>query len=112
MNDEFFRDLKPPRAPKEQSLEAKLREWVEMHGWIYLKNQGTQHFPDRTILGPNWVAFLELKRQGQKPRPGQVRAIQSLTKLKHYATWSDSFQACTIFLKAIDLKHNPIHTKS
>jgi hypothetical protein len=100
IDDDFDKALKPPRPPKEKSLEARLREWCVSHGWIYQKNEGLRNFPDRTIIGPGWVCFLELKRKGHRPRTGQLQTIHTLQDLGHHADWADDFdQAIQILTK-------------
>lgn len=53
-------------AGPEAKLESALEDWCDSKGWLCLKlvNTARRGFPDRTVIGPGWVAFIELKAPG------------------------------------------------
>lgn len=68
----------------EKEIERALKERVEGLGGICLKfvSPGNDSMPDRICLWPGGrVAFYELKRSGEKPRPLQERRIEQLRRL-------------------------------
>ena len=51
---------------------------------IKFKNPGRRNAPDRINLGPvGLIFFIEFKRIGEKPRPGQVNYFNRLRKTGH-----------------------------
>ncbi len=102
--DDVDRELR--RKPLEASLESRLRTWCQDRGYIYLKNEGMRSFPDRSVIGPGWVVFLELKRHGEEPRKGQIRMLDRLSSLGHHAVWFDNFRDSTEYLTKIHNQHN------
>lgn len=68
----------------EKEIERALKERVEGLGGMCLKfvSPGNDGMPDRICLWPGGrVAFYELKRSGEKPRPLQERRIEQLRRL-------------------------------
>ena len=68
----------------ERNVEKALVREVRKHGGIApkLTSPGTAGMPDRIIILPGGkIAFVELKRPGQKPRPIQTRQMDRLTQL-------------------------------
>lgn len=68
----------------EKEIEKQLVKEVQvLDGWcLKLTSPSVGGLPDRMILLPHGrVAFVEVKRPGQKPRPIQVRRINQLREL-------------------------------
>lgn len=68
----------------EKEIEKQLvRQVQSLDGWcLKLTSPSMIGVPDRLILLPEGrVAFVEVKRPGQKPRPIQVRRIKQLREL-------------------------------
>lgn len=69
---------------REKEIEAKLVRVVRLSGGLALKllSPGFDGMPDRLILLPGGrIAFIELKTQGKKLRPLQVRRKSQLEAL-------------------------------
>ena len=58
----------------EAIIEKQFVEYVESRGCLALKLRvdGRKGFPDRTIITPHGVMFIELKAQGGKPSRHQL----------------------------------------
>lgn len=68
----------------EKDVESYLRRQVERLGGIALKftSPGNAGVPDRLIIFPGGrIWFVELKDDGQKPRPLQIWQMKRLKKL-------------------------------
>lgn len=62
------------RKPKESSVEEYFVKRVESLGAECRKYKTRMHDPDRICLFDNGIiVFVELKRPGAVPRPGQIR---------------------------------------
>jgi hypothetical protein len=58
-----------------------------------LRIDGTNGFPDRTILIPGgWTLFIEFKKPGGSLRPAQKKTIKRLLQLGHAVHVCDSFE--------------------
>lgn len=69
---------------RERYLEQKLIKAVRRSGGMALKlvSPGLNGVPDRMLLfNGGKAAFVEVKAQGQKPRPLQIRRIEQLRRL-------------------------------
>lgn len=69
---------------REKYIEQKLVKEVKNHGGIALKftSPGFDGMPDRLVLLPNGkLAFVEVKAQGEKPRPLQLARHRFLMRL-------------------------------
>lgn len=70
----------------ERSVEAKFCRYATRLGGraIKLRNTGRRHDVDRILVLPHGVVvWVELKRPGNKPRPGQKRHHAWLRRLGH-----------------------------
>ena len=68
----------------EQQIEQKLVKKVKEMGGIAFKfvSPGNSGVPDRLVLiAVGKIAFVEVKRKGEKPRPIQVRMINKIRNL-------------------------------
>lgn len=68
---------------QERLIEAYLRRKVELAGGIAVKQDwvGIRGAPDRLIMLPGRLFFIELKRKGVKPEPHQVRLHNRMREL-------------------------------
>lgn len=66
-------------VPFEKTLEAYLCKKVKSLGGKCLKMTGEKGIPDRLVILPGGKCiFVELKREGEKPRPIQDYRLQQL----------------------------------
>ena len=67
--------------PLERIAEDKFVQWCKDQGWECLKLciLGENGFPDRTVITPHCVIFVEFKREGEKLRPRQVVWMERLS---------------------------------
>ena len=67
----------------EYEIERKLVEGVEDLGGLCLKLAitGRRGWPDRTVIFPHWIGFVELKRKGGKLSKQQQDWIAELREL-------------------------------
>ena len=69
-------------VPFEKTLEAYLVKKVKNLGGKCLKMTGEKGIPDRLVILPGGKCiFVELKREGEKPRPIQDYRLQQLMYL-------------------------------
>ena len=64
------------KTPREREVEAELVRRVQASGGLAYKftSPGRRGVPDRVVLLPGRVPeFVELKRQGERPKPHQLR---------------------------------------
>lgn len=90
---------------KENTLEKKIASHLNSlpNSWAvkYPNNEyGTAGFPDRICCYKGTVFFLEVKREGEKPRANQKVWIMKLNKtINCKAYWVDSWQS---FMEVLD----------
>ena len=79
-------------APKEANLEAYLiRKVCDLGGKCFkFHSPGSAGMPDRLIVLPGVIAFMELKRLGEKPSDLQAKRIADLRKLRANAYWAST----------------------
>lgn len=67
----------------ERDVERYLIKECEKRGWLCWKfvSPGRRGVPDRIVIRPGAVAFVEVKRKGGRVSPLQVRRIEELTRL-------------------------------
>lgn len=82
----------PPRKPKESSVEEFFVKSVDEAFSIEArKYKSRMHDPDRVCFFPNGLTvFVELKRPGEEPRPGQIREHNRLRALGYLVYVIDS----------------------
>ena len=88
----------------EREIEQKLRQLVKAKGGLALKfiSPGMMGVPDRLVLLPNSkICFVELKAQGKKLSPKQVKIKSKLEKLGHKVWLIDSFEKIDKFLQEV-----------
>ena len=91
-------------APKEASLEAYLvRKVCDLGGkCCKFVSPGNAGMPDRLIILPGGViAFMELKRLGEEPKPLQLKFMRDMRKLGQLAGWADTEEAVEEFLEEL-----------
>lgn len=85
---------------RESTIEKRFRENCEALGCMVRKFSIHSNDPDRLILAPGGKAmFLELKRPGEVPRPGQLKRLEELRALGYPAGWSDNAEDATQWVK-------------
>ena len=85
---------------REKEIEQVLRRTVESSGGLCLKfiSPGWDGAPDRVCLWPGGrLAFVEVKRPGEKPRPLQERRIAKLRGMGFRVEIIDSLEGATSF---------------
>ena len=92
------------RRPRETAIEKYFVAQVEaaFPGAECRKFTSRMHDPDRICLFPSGrVVFLELKRPGEAPRAGQIRAHERLKKLGFKVYVVDSKPGVLEFIEEI-----------
>ena len=66
----------------ESDVERYLIKECEKRGWLCWKfvSPGRRGVPDRIVIRPGSVAFVEVKRKGGRVSPLQIRRIEELTR--------------------------------
>lgn len=66
----------------ERDVERYLIKECEKRGWLCWKfvSPGRRGVPDRIVIRPGAVAFVEVKRKGGRVSPLQLRRIDELTR--------------------------------
>ena len=79
---------------RERDIERKLKRRVESSGGLCFKFLSTvSGIPDRLCLFPGGsIVFVEMKREGEKPRPLQKRMMEKIRKLGFSVEVIDSEQ--------------------
>ena len=67
----------------ERDVERYLIKECERRGWLCWKfvSPGRRGVPDRVVIRPGAVAFVEVKRKGGRISPLQIRRIEELIRL-------------------------------
>ena len=67
----------------ERDVERYLIKECEKRGWLCWKfvSPGRRGVPDRIVIRPGAVAFVEVKRKGGRVSPLQIRRIEELIRL-------------------------------
>ena len=67
----------------ERDVERYLIKECEKRGWLCWKfvSPGRRGVPDRIVIRPGGVAFVEVKRKGGRVSPLQIRRFEELTRL-------------------------------
>lgn len=67
----------------ERDVERYLIKECEKRGWLCWKfvSPGRRGVPDRIVIRPGSVAFVEVKRKGGRISPLQIRRIEELIRL-------------------------------
>lgn len=74
----------------EKDIERKVCQYARSKGWLTRKWVSPSHnfVPDQIFIAPGGrVIFIEMKREGRKPTPGQLREHEKLRK-----------QGCLVFV--------------
>jgi hypothetical protein len=80
----------------EKDLERKVVAYAKSKGVLCYKfsSPGNRGVPDRILIGPTGrIAFLELKREGQKPTALQLHTIDKLRAQGCNAGWVDNLKS-------------------
>lgn len=81
----------------ESDIEKKFVKWCLTQGYecLKLRIDNQNGFPDRTVITPNGIYFIELKRPGGKLRARQRVWIDKLTKLGYKVGCFDTLEGAT-----------------
>ncbi len=87
----------------EKSFESYLKKETESRGGVCLKLSGIVGLPDRLVLLPDSVvAFVEMKRPGERPRKAQFAWLERLRSLGFVAGWCDSYSSVDRFFALLE----------
>lgn len=96
------------RMPKkmEASIEGQAcRKILEKFPGVLIRKlngSGYRNWPDRMFLFPNGqVLFIEFKRPGEKPRPGQEWMMTELQRRHHVALSADTVEEAVSLANAV-----------
>lgn len=73
----------------ESKFEQEFNQWVKEHGGLSIKMPANVYtgIPDRMVLHEGRTAFIELKRDGEKPRKIQQFWLDTLRRHGFVAFW-------------------------
>lgn len=91
----------------ESTVERRLVDAVRRRGWMAVKQGGAgiRGIPDRLIIMPGRVAWVEVKRPGGRPRTDQTIMMRRLTRLGQTVRVWDGTGDVDMFLDS--LTHGP-----
>ena len=91
--------------PLEKSVEQTIRRYAKQRNVLFLKfvSPGNAGVPDRVLIGDSVIAFLEIKRPGESPRPLQRSWLDRLRLRKAWIGWVDSTWAGCQAVEAVAL---------
>lgn len=92
---------------REKDVEIYLRDEVRKAGGKAYKfeSPGNDGVPDRLVIFPgNRIYFVELKAQGKKPRPLQIKQMRDLASFGCDVRVIDSIELVDQFLKEVGAK--------
>ena len=88
----------------EKHLEQAIRRWCKDNGYLIYKftSPAKRNVPDRIVVAPGGkVAFIELKRKGNKPTDGQAVEIFRLVEQGANANWFDDYDRLVEYLQGL-----------
>ena len=86
----------------EKQVENYLKSEIKKRNGECIKLFGIAGLPDRMVLLPGGViAFVELKRPGERPRPIQKWWLKRLSLLGFCSGWCDSKESVDRFLEVL-----------
>lgn len=87
----------------EQYVENYLKERVQAAGGEVRKSEwiGRRHCPDRRVMHPKRCCWVEVKRPGQKPRPGQQREHERMRLLGEDVVVIASLEEVDAFIEGL-----------
>jgi len=97
-----LKNIKDKRSTTEKDIEQYLcRKIKALHGIAYkFSSPARRSVPDRLCVMPKGIlAFIEVKRPGQKPTAAQLREIQLLQSMGYLANYVDSYEAIDLVIK-------------
>lgn len=89
----------------EKHVERKVVDYCKKHGLYCRKfvSPSNRSVPDRVIVGPRGVLFLELKRPGEEPTTLQWHEIREIREKGGNAEWADTHIIAIAFVDYICL---------
>ena len=99
-----LREIKETKFMRERDVEQKLRSEVEKRGGRCFKFlSSVSGVPDRILLLPGgWVFFVELKKEGEKPRKLQEVQMRKIRELGFRVRVVDSEQGIQELMREIE----------
>ena len=87
----------------EITIEEALTNGVKFHGGETRKVEwvGRRHAPDRRVMHPKRCAWVEVKRPGEKPRPGQQREHDRMRALGEDVVVVSTIEEVKAFLESL-----------
>jgi len=90
----------------EKDLEKKIARWCKDNGYLTYKfsSPSMRGVPDRIIIGPLGVLFLELKRPGNEPTKLQLKHIDDINAVSWgsaRADWTDSVEGAVKLVREV-----------
>ena len=88
-------------TPLEKALERKVVGFCKSKGLLCYKftSPSNRGVPDRVVIGPKGVLFLELKREGCKPTPLQSYHIERIREAGGNAAWADNLDTAEALIE-------------
>lgn len=95
-------------TPKEANIEAYLvRKVRDLGGKCFkFESPGTAGMPDRLIVLPGVIAFMELKRLGEVPNDLQAKRIADLRKLRATVYWASTVEMVDTALLELEFERD------
>lgn len=110
---------KTPLTIRETSLSARIAEYLNAKGiyhdrlncgmvktdsgnWLHLCKTGT---PDRFAIVRGYIVFIEVKKQGEKPTPEQIKRHEELRKSGAIVLVVDTYES---FIKEFSAIHGKL----
>jgi hypothetical protein len=87
----------------EKDIEQYLLKRCRQQNWYAPKftSPGRRSVPDRMVVMPGRITFVELKAPGKKPTPKQLWEHQRLGNLGHDVHVLDSYESVDSFIQAM-----------
>lgn len=84
---------------KESQLQTKIKKKLEQHGWLVIKLIQTNWngVPDLLCFRKGNTIMLEVKAEGETPKPLQVQRIETLNKVGIHARYVDCIQDIDVY---------------
>ena len=78
----------------EQKLQSKIKSFLKKEGWIVIKTitLSENGYPDLICFRQGVTLFLEIKAQGETPKPLQEYRLRELKKQGFKAFWTDNYE--------------------
>lgn len=87
----------------ESTVESRLCDGVVAAGGEVRKTKwiNRRHAPDQRVMHPKLCCWIEVKRPGEKPRPGQKREHERMTRLGEQVFVISTIEEVDTFLEKL-----------